>query len=109
MTMTYETVTPSPVPNTIVQKMINNGVHLAYTITPIDGYVMHDKNYDTEVLDENDEPTGEVLLGYHPSRGSVAVNYDFAETTVIDGYTAYGSREFFARPESEVPPDHEVM
>lgn len=95
-TITYETLNPSIVPNTVMQKVYRDGVHSTYRIEPADGYVLHDKNYD----DENVTP---VVLGYRTSRASVVAAYDFTATTTIDGYTAYGSREFFARPASEVP------
>jgi len=73
-----------------------------------EGYVLHDKNRNIEVMDETTMmPTGEILLGYlpYPAACVVPASYDFENTKVIDGYTAYGSREFFARPQSEVPAD----
>lgn len=103
MAFAYETVTPSLVPNTTMVKAILDGVPKTYRITPNDGYVLHDTNYDTEVLDRRGNPTGEIIKGYIPQTCSCSVNYDFAVTAVIDGYNALGSREFFARPQSEVP------
>lgn len=79
-----------------------------YRVAPAEGYVLHDKNLDTEVMDEETMmPTGEILLGYrpYPLFCGVTPNYDFDNTKIIDGQTAYGSREFFARPASEVPAD----
>lgn len=119
MAFTYEAVEPSFIPNTTIIKSINNGVHLAYRITPIDGYVLHDKTLDVySSYDNEGNPLGEPLRGYVPQTCGCGASYDFTVTTTIDGYTAYGEREFFARPASEVPenqifgdvePDHEVM
>jgi hypothetical protein len=106
--------------NTTITERIINGKLLGYSIDPNEGYVLHDKNYDVEARDEvTHEPTGEILLGYlpYPAGSICGYTYDFDNTTTIDGYTAYGSREFFARPQSEVPEnqiftvgnDHEVM
>ena len=79
--MAYELVTPTPIENATVQKYINNqGVHRSYRITPNEGYVLHDKGYDTIVYDEETmEPTGEVILGYRTSTASCPANYDFEE------------------------------
>lgn len=90
--------------NTTITQLSSGG----YRIVANEGYVLHDKNYDVEVMDEITlMPTGEIMLGYMPSGSPCGVryNYDFHNTTVIDGYTAYGAREFFARPISEVPAD----
>lgn len=73
----------------------------AYRITPNAGYCLHDSIYDSEVFDEKTgEPTDEFALGYRTSTASCGYNYDFT-TSTVDGYTAYGSRKFFARPISE--------
>ena len=110
MATVYEDVIPSLIENTTMQKTFLNGVHRAYTITPNDGYVLHDKNYDEEVIDPMTlMPTGEIKLGYRPSTASCGYNYDFTTTqvTAVNGQivTAYGSREFYAIPETEVPAD----
>lgn len=109
----------SRIPNTTMQKFVNDSnVELFYQITPVSGYVLHNSSRDWE--DENFE-TGETIFyrGYSRSYSTVGINYDFDNTTEIDGYTAYGAKEIFARPESEVPDnqifggggnnDHEVM
>jgi hypothetical protein len=119
--MAYEPITPSYVPNTIMRKYINDnsGEVIALRIKPIDGYLLHLKDLDIPEYDETlMEETGVILRGYSAAERSCGVNYDWENTTVIDGYTAYGSREFFARPIDEVPEnqifggrnnDHEVM
>lgn len=103
-----------------------------YTITPNDGYVIHTKNYDEEVVDEETfEPTGEIILGFVRAPISLVRNYNFS--TVVAGTYTYtdengmevsipvnkvGRFEIFAIPESIVPEnqifgggnnDHEVM
>ncbi len=108
----------SVIPNTTMQKIVNNSnVELQYVIKPISGYVIHSKTRDWT---DTDPVTGAEIFyrGYGRSSMSVAINYDFNSTTEIDGYTAYGNKEIFARPESEVPDNqifgggnnnHEVM
>jgi hypothetical protein len=75
---------------------------IVYRITPVEGYVIHSKSRDW--TDENFE-TGEETFyrGYGRGTMTVGKNYDFENTTEIDGYTAYGFLEIFARPASEVP------
>lgn len=81
-----------------------------YRIAPIEGYVLHSTGYDTEVLDENGNPTGDIILGYIPYPADITVpyNYDFVANP----------RQIFAVPADTVPenqifnngqPDHEVM
>lgn len=107
--ITHEDVTPPIVANTIMQKRFIDGVFKVYTIAPIEGYVLHDKAYDTPILDpETLEETGEVILGYRTSMGTCAASYDFVANP----------REFYAVPETDVPADqifgntggnHEIM
>jgi hypothetical protein len=97
------------IPNTTITDVVVNEKLLGYTIDPNEGYVLHDKNLDFEVFEEGTlMPNGEILLGYlpYPVGCATYAGYNFSDTTTIDGYTAYGDREFFARPRSEVP---EVM
>lgn len=52
----------------------------AYSIYPDEGYRLHVKSLDEEVIDENTmEPTGEVIKGYryHGEYTTVGYNYDF--------------------------------
>ena len=124
-TITYEDIAPSLIPNTTMQKWIMDGVHKAYRIKPIVGYVLHANNLDEQLFDENTMESIGVKFGYSPSGVYVTcgANYDFTAHTVIDEngntYTAYGNRDFFAVPENTVPEDqifgggsnndHEVM
>ncbi len=120
----YADIPQSFIPNTTMKakRQENENAIRSFWITPINGYVLHDKNYDEEVIDPITlMPTGEIKLGYRPSTASVSANYDFSTTqvTAVNGQTvtAYGSREFYAILESEVPTDniygggnnHEVM
>lgn len=108
--MPNEIVNPTLIPNTTMQKYIDNdGVFRAYYITPNEGYVLHDKSYDEEVIDEVTlQPTGEIKLGYRTSTASCGANYDFVANP----------REFYTVPITDVPADqiygggdndHEVM
>ena len=83
------------IPNTKITKN-----EYGYKIEPIDGYVLHNSTRDWE--DENLE-TGEKTFhrGYSTSSSGVGLNYDFDNTKDIDGYTAYGMFEIFARPIEE--------
>ena len=109
MAYTYEGVIPSLIPNTTMQKRLLNGVHKSYLITPVANYVLHDKELDYVERDEEMMPTGRTIFGYYPTDRSCGASYDFTPVTVTDEngvtHTGYGSREFFARPTSEVPAD----
>lgn len=110
MTFTYEDLNPTLVENTIMQKVFVDGVHEKYTIKPIEGYVLHDKRMDEEVIDPvTMMPTGEVRLGYRTAQASCNASYDFT----------VNPWEFYAVPRESVPADqiygvggnneHEVM
>lgn len=105
--ITYEEVNPSLIANTTMVKGLVDGVHRNYRISPIDGYVLHDKANDWTTIDPvtNEEV---INLGYSRGTVSCAANYDFVANP----------REFYAVPESSVPADqifggtdndHEVM
>lgn len=105
--VTYEDVTPSFIENTIMRKKLLNGVHKVYTIQAVDGYVLHDTSLDWEVRDPYTDQLISENLGYTEAEVSVSASYDFATTEVIavngQTVTAYGSREIYAIPSSEVP------
>lgn len=84
------------IPNTTITE-----TERGYNIATIEGYVLHNSTRDWK--DENLE-TGEKTFyrGYSKSPSGVGLNYDFDNTTEIDGYTAYGTNEIFARPIKEV-------
>lgn len=106
MAFTYESM-ESIIPNAVMRKRIYNGDLLTYLIKPTDGYALHDTSYDVPVQDPiTMEDTG-VLLGYRTTEGSVGANYDFTTTEMLDEagntVTAYGERQFFCKPITEVP------
>lgn len=105
--VTYEDVNPSLIENTTMQKLLSDGVHRAYKISPVDGYVLHDNAGDWT---EPDEITGEetTVLAFYTGTCSCAASYDFTANP----------REFYAVLASTVPEnqifggvnnDHEVM
>lgn len=98
MMVTYEDVNPTLIANTTMRKMFLDEVFKVYTINANEGYVLHDKNYDELVLDEETlEETGEIILGFRPpsSTATVAANYNFTVNL----------RELYAILESDL---HEV-
>ena len=108
MALVFEDVIPSLIPNTTMKKGILDGVHKNYQITPNENYVLHDKNYDEEVIDPVTlMPTGEIKLGFRRTMASCAANYDFVTNP----------REFYTVLENDVPADqiygggnnHEIM
>lgn len=110
-TWTYEIMATPLIPNTIMEKGYADGIHKIYRIKPIADYVLHDNALDEPLFDENTMESIGVKFGYSPSSVYVTcgANYDFTAHTVTDEngntYTAYGNRDFFAIPESNVPAD----
>lgn len=95
MASVYEDLIPSLLENTTMQKVYINDVHKLYRITPIDGYVLHDNRYDYYAeYDEEDNPIGDIILGYRTSTASCTVA-QFNNNTF----------EFYAVPASSVPAD----
>lgn len=103
---TYEDIIPSLIENTVMQKMLKDGIHKTYVIGPTDGYVLHDASRDWIYIDPNTmEET--LKLGYTTGTATVAASYDFAANP----------RELYAVPADSVPADqifggggnHEVM
>ena len=111
------------IPNTTMKKFVTNqGVERAYYITPIEGYVLHDTQYDYPIVDEGTMQEIGTGLGYIGAVVSVGINYDFSTHEMLDEagntVTAYGDRNLYTKLESDVPadsifgvtePDHEVM
>lgn len=106
---TYEDLNPTFIENTTMQKGYMDGVFKIYSITPNEGYVLHDQLLDfVEIDPENGEPVGEVILGYYDGTRTVGANYDFVANP----------REFYAVLRTTVPEDnicgggnndHEIM
>lgn len=109
MTVAYEDVTPSLIENTTMRKRFYDGVHKQYTINPVDGYAIHDKNADwTDIDPDTMEET--YKLGFKSGTVTAPANYDFT----------VNPRELYAVPADSVPadqifggvttnPDHELM
>lgn len=122
MAVIREDLQTTLIPNTTMQKVIINGVHKQYYITPCEGYVLRDKANDEIVYDDDFNEIG-VRFCYASGGASCGANYDFTPLQVTDEngvtHTAYGAqREFFARLASEVDADqifgggdsdHEIM
>ena len=93
MDSVYEDMT-TLIANTTMQKVYVDGEHRVYTITPVSGYVLHDKARDWE---EMDMETGEMItkLGYTPGLASCGASYDFTANP----------REFYSVLQSGVTAD----
>ena len=77
----YEDVNPTLIENATVQKLLRNGEHQAYYITPNAGYVLHDNTHDYEDAD------GNKFLGYRTDTASCGADYDFSVNP--RGFRAY--------------------
>jgi hypothetical protein len=115
MASIYEDVTPI-IPNTTMRLRIVDGNPQTYWIKAVDGYVLHDTNYDTVNYEPTIDPeTGEEtfvethLMGYHTEVVTCSARYEFTPVEMQDDegntHTAYGSRQFFTRPIGDVPAD----
>lgn len=79
--------------NAVMQKRTNeNGDVVNYTILPADGYLLHEKNRDEIVFDDEGNETGEVKKGYTSGLITVFPNYDFEKNP----------REIYAVKETEI-------
>lgn len=87
MDIYFDPIIPPIIENTIMDRGIVDGEHKNYHITPVSGYVLHDKGRDTEEFDpETQMPTGKIILGYTQLTASCAADYDFEKNP----------REFYA-------------
>ena len=88
-------VIPSPIENASVNKILVNGVHIQYEITPIQGYVLHNTARDWTRIDE---ASGEKIeyKGYSHGASSCSVNYDFEKNL----------REFYAVLVDDIEPEY---
>ena len=114
--ITKEDVIPSLIPNTTMKKGFVDGVLKRYEITPINGYVLHNRRDDIfENYDDDGNGIGEPTLMYFASGGcTVRYDYDFTSITAgtitdVDGneitVNKVGAYEIFAIPQSSVPAD----
>lgn len=66
--------------NTTMKERYNDkGELINYVISPIEGYVLHEKSRDEIVVDENGNETGEIKKGYTEGIVTVLANYNFIE------------------------------
>ena len=86
--ITYEAVNPSLIPNTIMRKLLRDGVHTVYYIAPVPGYVLHDNA-------GNWEDAGITYEAYYMGECSCRADYDFVANP----------REFYAVMADSVPAD----
>lgn len=94
----YIDIIPSPIANTTTKARLNEyGEIKSYWITPNAGYVLHDKNFDEPLFDEQGNETGEVVLGFRKDTATVGANYDFVQN----------ENEFYTVREEELPSEEE--
>ncbi len=89
--ITYEDVIPSIIENTKMRVFISDGEKKQYCITPAEGYVLHDKAWDSEKRDPVTLEITGTEPGYAEGECSCGYDYDFDKN----------EREFFAVPKSE--------
>ena len=54
-----------------------DGNILSYRLSPNDGYKLHEITLDENVVDENGNETGDVMLGFTESYVTAGADYDF--------------------------------
>lgn len=99
--MAYIDVKPI-IPNTTMQKYINNdGVERTFRITPNEGYVLHDTQYDYPIIDKSTMQEIGTGLGYVGAVVSVEIDYDFLTHKMTDEsgntVTVYGDRNLYTK------------
>ena len=79
----FEVVQPSPIPNTTVTKVYQDGEHKGYQVCANVGYMLHDK-----------------ILGYTRSSIFCEISDSFMPKFIdIDGgFVGYGMREIWCKP-----------
>ena len=88
----YKEIT-SIIENTVMQERYNdNGELINYVISPMEGYLLHEKSRDEMVVDEQGNDTGEIKKGFTSGIITVLVNYDFD----------INNREIYAVKESDI-------
>lgn len=75
---TYQDVNPSLIDNTSMQIKLRDGKPYRYLITPVSGYALHDRSYDTIEIDEETGEERVTALGYRTSTATVPFSYDFS-------------------------------
>ena len=117
MEVTRKDINPTLIPNTTMQKIFVDGVHVQYSIMPNKGYVLHDKRIDEEVTNpDTHEPTGEIIPRF--SKGGCTMKHDYDFTAIKSGIYTYtdengvkksisvdmiGTNELYTIPENSAP------
>lgn len=104
--MAWRDTTPI-IPNTTMEIYTNlNGVDANYKITPITGYVMHNKGRDRITYDSNGNIVSKTL-GFTGAPTTCRINYDFTthEIQLDNGetVTVYGENEYFTVLAEDLP------
>lgn len=99
MAITYETVTPSPVENATVRKMMSDGVHRQFFINPNEGYLLHDKELDFSRIIDFDTMAEETYLGFTTGLCSCFRTYDWDTNP----------REFYCVPDNGSIPTDQIF
>ncbi len=95
------------IPNTTMQIYTNlEGVDTAYKITPISGYVMHNKDRDRENYDDEGNLISKTL-GFSRRLTTCGLDYDFS-TSILqlangETVTVYGSKKYFTVSIEDLP------
>lgn len=67
--------------STMKERYNENNTFINYVVSPMEGYVLHEKSRDEIILDENGNETGEIKLGYTSGIVTVLANYDFEKNS----------------------------
>ena len=96
----YKVVENPIIPNTDMKILLIDGVETSYYITPKEGYMLHAKELDSPVFDEESMmETGEIRLGYTTGTKTCHIDYDFEKNP----------REFYAVPSQEEKKDEKLI
>lgn len=100
-----ETVTI--VPNTTMEIYSNaSGVDTQYRITPLAGYILHNKVRDRVTYDNQGNIVSKTL-GFTTAGTTVHISYDFTTHELIlangETVTVYGEKEYFTVPIEDLP------
>lgn len=100
MAIIIETINPTLIPNTTMEKVVNDGVPLYFKVSPNEGYVLHDTTHDVVDIDPITMVQSK-KLGFTKGYVTCGASYGFTPITITDengkSFTAYGEREFSAR------------
>lgn len=94
--ITYEEVTPSPITNATVRKILSDGVHRQFYVQANAGYLLHDKDLDFSRIIDFETMEEELALGFTTGLCSCFRTYDWDANP----------REFYCVPDNgDIPTD----